>query len=53
MQSNEHEVTRKENARGAGGLLGSLLELRPTLLRYLKLRGATNEEAEDVIQEAF
>lgn len=34
------------------GLLGSLVALRPALLRYLKLRGATNEEAEDVIQEA-
>jgi RNA polymerase sigma-70 factor (ECF subfamily) len=34
-----------------GGLLSAFSEHRPALLRYLKLRGATAEEAEDILQE--
>jgi RNA polymerase sigma factor (sigma-70 family) len=33
------------------GLLGAFIECRPALLRYLTLRGATAEEAEDILQE--
>jgi RNA polymerase sigma factor (sigma-70 family) len=33
------------------GLLGAFIEYRPALLRYLTLRGATAEEAEDILQE--
>lgn len=33
------------------GLLEAFLELRPALLRYLLLRGARTEEAEDTLQE--
>lgn len=33
------------------GLLGAFIECRPALLRYLKLRGATGDEAEDILQE--
>jgi RNA polymerase sigma factor (sigma-70 family) len=33
------------------GLLGAFIECRPALLRYLTLRGATPEEAEDILQE--
>jgi len=35
------------------GLLGAFIEYRPALLRYLTLRGATAEEAEDILQEGF
>jgi len=34
-----------------GGLLAAFMELRPALLRYLTLRGAAADEAEDVLQE--
>jgi len=33
------------------GLLGAFIECRPALLRYLTLRGARAEEAEDILQE--
>jgi RNA polymerase sigma-70 factor (ECF subfamily) len=33
------------------GLLAAFIECRPALLRYLKLRGATAEEAQDILQE--
>ena len=33
------------------GLLEAFTECRPALLRYLMLRGATAEEAEDILQE--
>ena len=33
------------------GLLEAFNECRPALLRYLKLRGATADEAEDILQE--
>lgn len=33
------------------GLLGAFIECRPAILRYLTLRGATPEEAEDILQE--
>jgi RNA polymerase sigma factor (sigma-70 family) len=33
------------------GLLAAFIECRPALVRYLTLRGATAEEAEDVLQE--
>jgi RNA polymerase sigma factor (sigma-70 family) len=34
-----------------GGLLSAFSEHRPALLRYLRLRGATADEAEDILQE--
>ena len=34
-----------------GGLVSSFEELRPGLLRYLKTRGASPEEAEDILQD--
>lgn len=34
-----------------GGLLHAFMALRPALLRYLSLRGASADEAEDVVQE--
>jgi RNA polymerase sigma factor (sigma-70 family) len=34
-----------------GGLLGAFIEYRPALLRYLTTRGATAEEAQDILQE--
>jgi RNA polymerase sigma factor (sigma-70 family) len=33
------------------GLIGAFTEHRPALLRYLHVRGATNEEAQDILQE--
>jgi RNA polymerase sigma factor (sigma-70 family) len=33
------------------GLLGAFIEYRPALLRYLTTRGATAEEAQDILQE--
>jgi RNA polymerase sigma-70 factor (ECF subfamily) len=33
------------------GLLGAFIECRPALLRYLRLRGATADEAQDILQE--
>jgi len=33
------------------GLLGAFMECRPALLRYLTLRGARTDEAEDILQE--
>jgi RNA polymerase sigma-70 factor (ECF subfamily) len=33
------------------GLLGAFTECRPALLRYLRVRGATADEAEDILQE--
>ena len=33
------------------GLLAAFIECRPALVRYLTLRGATAEEAEDILQE--
>lgn len=33
------------------GLVSAFLDCRPALLRYLRLRGATAEEAEDILQE--
>jgi RNA polymerase sigma-70 factor (ECF subfamily) len=35
------------------GLLGILVELRPALLRYVMLRGASGDEAEDILQEVY
>lgn len=35
------------------GLLGILIELRPALLRYVMLRGASGDEAEDILQEVY
>lgn len=34
-----------------GGLAASFEELRPALLRYLRTRGASQEEAEDILQD--
>ncbi|MCI4589463.1 RNA polymerase sigma factor [Sphingobium sp. BYY-5] len=36
-----------------GGLLGVFIASRPALLRYLMLRGAVAEEAEDILQEIY
>lgn len=35
------------------GLVGTFMDSRPALLRYLGLRGATPEEAEDILQEVY
>lgn len=35
----------------SGGLFDAFMALRPALLRYLSLQGATAEEAEDILQE--
>jgi RNA polymerase sigma-70 factor (ECF subfamily) len=35
------------------GLFGILIELRPALLRYVMLRGASADEAEDILQEVY
>jgi RNA polymerase sigma-70 factor (ECF subfamily) len=36
-----------------GGLLGTFIETRVALSRYLMLRGATADEAEDILQEIY
>jgi RNA polymerase sigma-70 factor (ECF subfamily) len=36
-----------------GGLAAIFLDVRPALHRYLCLRGATPDEAEDILQEAY
>jgi RNA polymerase sigma factor (sigma-70 family) len=36
-----------------GELLGAFMDLRPALLRYLMLRGAMADEADDILQEVY
>jgi RNA polymerase sigma-70 factor (ECF subfamily) len=42
-----------ERGMASGGLLGAFIELRPALSRYLMLRGASADEAEDILQEVY
>jgi RNA polymerase sigma-70 factor (ECF subfamily) len=37
----------------SAGLVGTFMDSRPALLRYLNLRGATPDEAEDILQEVY
>lgn len=42
-----------ERSLASGGLVGTFMEARSALLRYLMLRGATADEAEDILQEVY
>jgi RNA polymerase sigma-70 factor (ECF subfamily) len=42
-----------EPSTASGGLVGTFIELRSALSRYLMLRGATRDEADDILQEVF
>lgn len=42
-----------ERSMAGGGLVGAFMEARPALLRYLMLRGATADEADDILQEVY
>jgi RNA polymerase sigma factor (sigma-70 family) len=44
-------VVGYQHAMSNSGLLGAFIQCRPALLRYLTLRGATAEEAQDILQE--
>jgi RNA polymerase sigma-70 factor (ECF subfamily) len=45
------EDERDEQGLASGGLVGAFAAARPALLRYLTLRGATADEADDILQE--
>lgn len=45
------EDERDEQSLASGGLLQAFTEVRPALLRYLMLRGAATDEADDILQE--
>lgn len=45
------EVDKQDMANG--GLLGTFMEARAALSRYLMLRGAAADEAEDILQEIY
>ncbi|MES2056488.1 MAG: RNA polymerase sigma factor [Pseudomonadota bacterium] len=42
-----------EQRLASGGLVGTFMESRPSLLRYLILRGASADEADDILQEVY
>jgi RNA polymerase sigma-70 factor (ECF subfamily) len=42
-----------EQALSSDGLLGIFIATRPALLRYLMLRGASADEADDILQEVY
>jgi RNA polymerase sigma factor (sigma-70 family) len=42
-----------EGSEPGGGLLGVFMQQRPALLRYLVLRGAAEDEGEDILQEVY
>jgi RNA polymerase sigma factor (sigma-70 family) len=42
-----------EHTMAGGGLLGAFIDLRVALSRYLMLRGANADEAEDILQEVY
>jgi RNA polymerase sigma factor (sigma-70 family) len=53
IDTDVHELPHHGNQHtmSISGLVEAFIECRPALLRYLRLRGATAEEAQDILQE--
>lgn len=43
----------RQQVMSHNGLLGAFMDLRPALQRYLMMRGAAVDEAEDILQEVY